>query len=378
MSTARKILGYLRPDGQIGIRNYVAIVFTTHCSLVVSEKLHALFPHSTQVSGYPLGCQLREPPLRKIVAQASHSQYAAALVVGLGCEGTEAHMVANEIAKSGKPVEAVKIQDEGGDIKAIEKGSRALAKLLQHASLAERAEMSPADLIVGGKCGGSDATSGLASNPAIGAAGDLVIENGGTYMVTEVQELLGCAEILAGRAINPQVAKDISDTIGEAERKSFAAGRFSWGYGNILGGLTSIEEKSYGALSKSGSKPLQGVQHEFRRPPTKGLYIQVADREAGTFAGDPESVNQMMACGAHIVMFTTGCGTTTGGLCPVIKVVGNPMRSQLIADSADFDTTPIIRGEKTVREMGAELYDELLAVAAGKLTKSEIHGHFEA
>jgi len=372
------ILGYLRPDGQLGIRNKVSIVYTTHCSLVVSQKLQSLFPVRTQLFGYPGGCALRDGPVHKIVALASHSASAAVLVVGLGCEGTDAYMVANEIAKSGRPVEAIKVNAEGGDLKAIEKGSRILVRLLQYASEVERAPMTPADLIVGQECGGSDATSGLASNPITGVAADLLIEAGGTYMHSETSELMGCSDILAARAVNEQVAQEIRQAIEEAEQRSFASGRFSWGYGNILGGLTSIEEKSYGCLAKSGTKPLQGILHEFKLPPSKGYFIQVGEPNSGTFHGDPEGINQFAACGAHIGLFTTGCGSTTGGLIPVIKVIANPKRMQLIQDNADFDATPIIRGEKTIQQMGEELYQEILAVAAGKLTKSEIYGHHEA
>jgi altronate dehydratase large subunit len=372
------ILGYLRPDGQIGIRNKVSIVFTTDCSRYVAQKLYRLFPAGTQIFGYPGGCALREGPLHKIPALDNHSSSAAALVVGLGCEGTDAYMVADEIAKSGRPVEAIKVNEAGGDLKTIEEGSRILVKLLQHASTVERAEMTPADLIVGTECGGSDATSGLASNPITGVVADLLIEAGGTYMHSETSELLGCADILAERAVNEQVAQEIREAIKKAEERSFAHGRFSWGYGNILGGLTSIEEKSYGCLAKSGTKPLQGVLKTYGLPPGKGYYIQVGEPMSGTFSGDPEGINQFAACGAHIGLFTTGCGSTTGGLIPVLKVIANPKRMQLIADNADLDATPVIRGEKTIREMGEELYADVLAVAAGKLTKSEIHGHFEA
>jgi altronate dehydratase len=238
--------------------------------------------------------------------------------------------------------------------------------------------MAPADLIVGQECGGSDASSGLASNPVTGVAADLLIEAGGTYMHAETAELLGCADILAARAVDEQVAQEVREVIEEAERRCFERGRFSWGYGNIMGGLTSIEEKSYGALAKSGTKPLQGILRKYGLPPGKGYYIQVGEPGAGFFHGDPEGINQFAAHGAHIGLFTTGCGSTTGGLIPVIKVIANPSRAQLIADHADFDSTPIIRGEKTIEEMGEELYAEILAVAAGKLTKSEIYGHYEA
>ncbi|MFH1085259.1 MAG: UxaA family hydrolase, partial [Chloroflexota bacterium] len=363
-----EIPGYLRPDGQIGIRNKVAIIYTTHCSMYVALKIQRLFPEGTQVLGYPGGCGYRDAPVNKIVQLGKHSQFGAALVVGLGCEGTEAHGVAARIAESGKPVEAIKINEEGGDIKTIEKGSRLMLQLLQHTSMAPRAVLTPADLIVGAECGGSDATSGLASNPTVGAAADLLIEAGGTYIHEEVSELLGCAEVLAARAVDEQAAQDITEAILAAEHSSFEHGRFSWGYGNILGGLTSIEEKSYGCLAKSGTKPLQGVLKTFGKPPRRGYWIMVGEPGSGTFHGDPEGINQFAACGAHIGLFTTGCGSTTGGLIPVIKLIGNTHRMQLIADNADVDCTPVIRGERTIAEMGQVLYDEILAVAAGKLT----------
>ncbi len=371
------ILGYRRPDGQLGIRNYVAVIYSTHCSYVVADKLQRMFP-GTQLFGYPGGCALRQGPVNKIVALGQHSQYGAALVVGLGCEGADAYMIRDEIAKSGRPVEAIKINECGGDIKTLEAGSRILLKLLQHTSQAERDKMTPADLIVGQECGGSDATSGLASNPITGVAADLLIDAGGTYMHSEASEMMGCADILAERAINAEAAADVRELIEEAERRSFEAGRFSWGYGNILGGLTSIEEKSYGAYAKSGTKPLQGVLRTFERPSRKGYWMQAGEPNSGTFHGDPEGINQFAACGAHIGLFTTGCGSTTGGLIPVIKVIANVNRRQLIADNADLDATPVIEGVKTIQEMGEELYQEILAVAAGKKTKSEIFQHFEA
>ena len=373
-----EILGYVRPDGQIGIRNRVAVIYTTHCSHNVARNIQEMFLEGTQLFGYPGGCALREPPFDKIVALGKHSQYGAVLVVGLGCEGADANMLAERIAESGKPVEAIKINEAGGDLRTIEEGARIMVKFLQHVSLAERAKLTPADLIVGAECGGSDATSGLASNPVVGAAADLLIEAGGSYMHAEICELMGCGDALAARAIDAEVAEDVREAIAEAERESFESGRFSWGYGNILGGLTSIEEKSYGCLAKSGTKPLQGLLHTFERPPRGGYWLRVDIPEAGTFHGDPEGINQHAACGAHIALFTTGCGSTTGGLIPVIKIIANPKRRQLIRDNADIDATPIIRGEKTIQEIGQELYEETLAVAAGKLTKSEIYRHFEA
>jgi len=374
-----RILGYARPDGQVGIRNKVSIIYTVDCSRFVAQKLKLMFPEHTQLFGYPGGCGFQEGPVNKVTALGNHSSSAGAVVLGLGCEGTDAYKVADAIAATGRPAEAIKINEAGGDIVTIEKASRALVSLIQQASTAERVEMAPADLVVGSECGGSDATSGLASNPLTGAAGDLLIEAGGTYMHEEVSELMGCADVLAERAVNVEVADDIRAAIEASEKACFEGGRFSWGYGNIEGGLTSIEEKSYGCLAKSGSKPLEGVLRTYGSlAGRKGYFISMSEPGSGTFSGDPEGINQFAAHGCHLAMFTTGCGSTTGGLIPVIKLLANPNRMQLIADNVDFDATPIVRGERTLDEMAPELYQEILAVAAGKLTKSEIHGHFEA
>ena len=371
------ILGYARPDGQIGIRNKVSIIFTVDCSRYVAQKLKMLFPEGTQIFGNPGGCGFSDGAFNKLIALGNHSSSAAALIVGLGCEGTDAYMLADAIAKTGRPVEALKINEEGGDIKLIENGSRILAKMLQQASATERVPMSPGDLIVGTECGGSDATSGLASNPITGVAGDMLVQADGTYMISEASELMGCSDILAARAVDAAAAADVRAVITEAEEQSFKSGRFAWGYGNIMGGLTSIEEKSYGALAKSGVSPVQGVLRTYGLPPRTGFWLQAGEPDSGWFHGDPEGINQFAACGAHMGLFTTGCGSTTGGLVPVIKVIGNPTRMQLIADNADFDSTPIIRGEATIQAMGEQLYAEILAVAAGKLTKSEVYGHYE-
>ena len=374
-----KMLGFARPDGQVGIRNKVSIIYTVDCSRFVAQKLKLMFPEYTQLFGYPGGCAFQDGPVNKVIALGNHSSSAGAVILGLGCEGTDAYKIADAIAATGRPAEAIKINEAGGDIVTIEKASRALVHLIQQASTAERVEMSPSDLVVGSECGGSDATSGLASNPLTGAAGDLLIEAGGTYMHEEVSELMGCADVLAERAVNVEVADDIRAAIEASEKACFEGGRFSWGYGNIKGGLTSIEEKSYGCLAKSGTKPLEGVLRTYGSlAGRKGYFISMSEPGSGTFSGDPEGINQFAAHGAHLAMFTTGCGSTTGGLIPVIKLLANPNRMQLIADNVDFDATPIVRGERTLDDMGGDLYAEILAVAAGKLTKSEIHGHYEA
>ncbi|MBT5876034.1 MAG: hydrolase, partial [Candidatus Latescibacteria bacterium] len=208
-----RMLGFARPDGQKGIRNKVSIIYTVDCARFVAQKLKMLYPEHTQLFGYPGGCAFEDGPVNKIIALGNHSSSAGALVLGLGCEGTNAHKVAEKIAATGRPVETVVIQETGGDILTIEKGSRALVHLIQQASMVERVDMTPDDLVVGSECGGSDATSGLASNPLTGIAGDLLIEAGGTYMHEEVSELMGCADVMAARAVNVEVSDDIREAI---------------------------------------------------------------------------------------------------------------------------------------------------------------------
>jgi altronate dehydratase large subunit len=302
-----EILGYRRPNGAVGIRNHVAIVYTTNCSKVVARSLHDRFPAGTQLFGYPEGCSFRDAPVAKLVAMAQHASYAAVLVVGLGCEGTNAHELAARIAESGQTVEAVAIQFDGGDLKTAEKGSRILVTLLQHASVVPRELLPISELVVGAECGGSDATSGLVANPLVGKVADRLIDQGGTYMHTEPHELMGCGDVLAARAVDEGVARDVRAAIEEAERESFESGAFQIGFGNIEGGLTTIEEKSYGCLAKSGSRPLQGVLRSYGRPPGKGYYLQVAPTASQTYYGDSEDVSQFAACGAHLAFFKTGC-----------------------------------------------------------------------
>ncbi len=373
-----EILGYRRPGGQLGIRNHVAIIYSTNCSLYVARALYDRYPVGTQLFGYPQGCRFREAPVQKLTAMAANPSFAGALVVGLGCEGTNARELARRLGESGKPCEAVVIQEEGGDLKTLEKASRILLGLLQHAAQTPRDILTERDLVVGGICGGSDATSGLVSNPLVGRIADRLVAHGGTYMHAEPHELMGCADVLAARAVSEDVAQDVRVAIEQAERESFESGSFHIGFGNIEGGLTTIEEKSYGCLAKSGSQPLRGVLRGYGRPPTGGYYLQIPVPGSETFYGDSENVSQFAACGAHLVLFTTGCGATTGGILPVVKIMANPHRPDLIADNVDYDATDVTRGQRSLDEMVDGLYVEMLAVAAGKPTKSEVHRHGEA
>ena len=226
----------------------------------------------------------------------------------------------------------------------------------------------------------------------MGAFADLLAQAGGTLIVEEPGELLGTEEALAARAATPEVGQEVIRTIRAWHAHSREVGYFYIGPGNVDGGLTTIEEKSAGALAKSGSSPLMGVLRGGEIPSGKGLYLLSTDRVAKPIpgvekratnvgldhGGDPKGVVWLISSGAHVVLFTTGRGSPTGCVVsPVIKVCGNPVTYRRMEDNMDINAGAIIEGEKTVAEVGREIFDEVLAVANGKLTKPELLGHDE-
>ena len=365
------ILGYERPDGQIGIRNHLAVICTVECARVVAAKIASQF-EGTQLFGRRTGCFWSGPMFDKLVALGKHPNVAAALVVGLGCEYIEAPDVAAEIAKSGKRVKHLVITESGGTLRSVEKGCRLIVDMMQEVDLTPRVAMEPADLVVAMDCAGSDATSGLASNPAVGAAADLLIDDDATvYFFNVEKELIAVGDILAARAVSEQVAEELR---GVCPRDGAPAVNL----GNRRGGITTYREKAAGALSKGGTTPIRGVIKTFCRPKEPGLYLEVMVPGSNEGECDPQCAMQMAACGAHIVVETTGVGTITGGVvAPVLKVCANPQTLSLLADDMDVDASPIMTGEKTVQQVGREVYEEILAVASGKRTRTEVLGHFE-
>jgi len=380
------VQGYRRPDGSVGIRNHIIVIYTSGCAQVVSEKIAALFP-GIQVVGWS-GCHADAFILEKLLAVGKHPNTCAVLVVSLGCESISAEDVIQGISTSGKPVESVVIQEAGGTLKAVEQGARVVEGMIEDSCQVERVGLGPADLVLGVECGGSDVTSGLAANPAVGTAVDLLIDAGGTVVFTETAELLGCEELLSARASSEKVAGEIKDAIERARREFERRGfLFSIARGNMVGGLTTREEKSIGALRKTGFSPVKGVLKLFQRPPTKGLYLldQFAwsglDKTpyiSGEVITDPKDMVKLTACGVHLIVFTTGRGSVAGCVVsPVLKVCGNPTTYLKMRDNMDINAAPIISGSKTCQEIGMDIYEEILKVASGKRTKAEVLGHSE-
>lgn len=374
--------GFGRPDGQTGIRNRLLVLFTVVCAEEVSRRV-AMQIDGAVVAGWR-DCMTNPMAQKKMLRLAENPNVGAVLVVSLGCECTDAPDIAAEIGKHGKPVALVSIQDVGGTRAAIEEGVRIGRELMTGDF--PRQEIGLADLIVGVECGGSDTTSGLAANPAVGIAADLIVAAGGRVIFEETNELLGCEEILARQSASPAVAADVLGAIQTAREWGVRSGQRAISAGNIEGGLTTIEEKSLGAIAKAGSSPIRSVLRggEWPRPSETGLhllapmYVEQDGWTGGGTISDPNGVTELAACGVHMVIFTTGRGTVTGsGIVPVIKVCGNPETFKNMSDNMDINAGTIMTGERSIVEVGEEIFAMIPSTAEGSPTRAEELGHFE-
>ncbi|MBX3070516.1 MAG: UxaA family hydrolase [Thermomicrobiales bacterium] len=382
-ASSLRFSGYLRPDGQVGIRNRLLVLFTVVCAEEVSRRVAMQLGDDAVVAGWR-DCMVSPHAQRKMLRLAANPNVGAVLVMSLGCECTDAPEIAQAIAEMGKPVSLVSIQGAGGTRAAIEQGVERGRALM--AEPFERREIGVADLLVGVECGGSDTTSGLAANPALGLASDAIIGAGGTVIFEETNELLGCEEALVRQAATPEVASEIVAAIQSARQWGVRTGQRAISAGNIEGGLTTIEEKSLGAVCKAGSTPVRSVLHggAWERPAEAGLhllapfYVEEAGWTGAGTISDPNGVTELAACGAHLVVFTTGRGTVTGsGIVPVIKVCGNPETYARMSDNMDINAGAIVTGEKSLAQVGEDIYDAILRTANGELTRAEELGHFE-
>jgi altronate dehydratase large subunit len=373
-------LGYPRPNGLVGTRNYVGIISTVSCANDVawwiSQKVKgtAAFLHGQ-------GCCQTKPDLdmanRTLISLGWNPNLAAVLVVSLGCESLSADSIADGIAQSGKPVERITIQRVGGATNAVAQGSRLVRSMVARASKLTRQEFDDSELVLGVKCGASDTTSGLTANPAAGAACDLLIDNGGACVFGETTEFIGAEHILVRRAESPQVAARISEIVGRMEKRAMAMGSDMRGgqptSGNIAGGLTTIEEKSLGAIVKAGTKPIRGVYEYGERITGKGLFI------VDTPGREPEFLTALAAAGAQIIVFTTGLGAPQGfPFVPVIKITGNPITYKNLKEHIDILIDTGHKEGLQTGQAGQVLFNEVLEVASGKPTKAEIgkYGNF--
>jgi altronate hydrolase len=374
------LTGYLRPDGKKGIRNLVAVIYTVQCSEFVARKIGEGF-EDVHVLGYK-NCHANAVALKVLKNIARHPNIYGLVVCSLGCEGTNGEVIVKEAESAGKPAHLISIQKTGGTLKTIDAGRKLVKSLIERRDEATRVEMSISDLRVATNCGGSDATSGLTANPAVGEVFDRIIEAGGTCFFDEITEMFGCREMAAERATTPDTAQRIRETIDRAVALAVRTGHFSIVSGNADGGLTTIEEKSLGAYMKSGHCPITDIIKVGESPEKNGLYLidSIPDEpwRGNSPINDSENISNAVGAGAHMLLFTTGRGSPVGGaVIPVIKICGNPRTSQMMKDDIDIDTSSILDGEETIQDVGKRILDYILMVASGKRTCSELLGHQE-
>ncbi|MBO5543185.1 MAG: UxaA family hydrolase [Oscillospiraceae bacterium] len=376
-----RLKGYRRADGHWGIRNHLLIIPTSVCASETASRIASLIPGAVAIPHQHGCCQVGEDykqTVRTLVGFGRNPNVGAVLVVGLGCEGIQPQVVAEEIAKSGKPVETITIQQCGGTLKTISAGAEICAGFARILAAQEREEFDISELVLGLECGGSDPTSGIASNPSVGRASNQLIDAGGTSILSETTELIGAEHLVAARCVTQELADRLVWMVKRIEEKSISYGVDLRGTqptpGNIEGGLTTIEEKSLGCIYKAGDKPVVGVL-EYAEPvdsAVKGLYFMDTPGE------DIDSITGMVAGGAQIVVFTTGRGTPTGcPIAPVIKVTGNPETYERMIDNIDINAGRVILEEASLEEVGQEIFDMMIRVSNGDLTKAESLGHKE-
>ena len=394
--------GYPRADGRAGTRNYLAIVSTVNCSASTSKLIADNFPKDElakyeNVDGllpitHKTGCGMQfdggdHQQLNRVLAGfARHPNVGAYLIVGLGCEVAQSsHLVesqqlvtveglggsSNGNGSNGQQPVMINIQDEGGVKKTVDAGVEAIRKMLPQVNDIQRVDVPASKLVLGMECGGSDGNSGITANPAVGVASDLIVAQGGTTILGETPEIYGAEHLFTRRAVRRDVGEKLIERIRwwEWYTRTFNAEiNNNPSPGNKEGGLTTIYEKSLGAVAKGGSAPLNSVLEYAEPATTPGLAIM------DTPGYDATSLTGIVAGGANVCVFTTGRGSVYG--CkpsPCIKIATNSLLYERMPDDMDINAGRVLEGT-SLEDMGRAIFEDILAVASGKLTKSEAQG----
>lgn len=384
-----RFMGYVRPDGRVGTRNFVGILSSVNCSATVIKRIAehftperlAAFPNVDGVVAFAQtsGCGMSSPSehfdlLRRTLAgYARHANLAGVLLVGLGCERNQvADLVASQGLQPGPLMRSFVMQDTGGTRATIAAGVAVIEEMLPLADAARRQPVSAAHLKVGLECGGSDGFSGIGANPALGAAMDILVRHGGTAILSETPEIHGVEFMLTRRAVSPEVGRKLLDRLAWwAEYTKGHNAQFNGvvGAGNQAGGLANIFEKSLGSAMKGGTTPLVDVVR----------YAEPIDKPGLVFMDspgyDPVATTGQIASGANLICFTTGRGSMFGSKpAPTLKLASNTPMFQRLEEDMDINCGLVIDGELSVEQMGERIFQCILRAASGEPTKSELLG----
>jgi len=374
---------FLRADGRKGIRNQIVVAYLVECAHhVAREMVYPVRERGVHLIGFG-GCYPNDYAARMMRALCTHPNVGGVILLSLGCESFNRTALSEAIAASGRPVETLVIQQTGGTRKTIEEGRRLLDSMLEAVAKTPRAPLRLEELIVGTVCGGSDASSGITANPGIGRAFDRLVEQGAGCIFEETGELIGCEDIMTARAATPELAGILRASVEKAARYYTVLGHGSFAPGNAEGGLTTQEEKSMGAYAKSGASRIAGLLKPGDRPPRGGLYLLDVVPDGEVRFGFPNindnaEIAELIACGSHVILFSTGRGSVVGSaISPVIKVCANPETYRRMSEDMDVDAGRILEGRASLDEVGREILELSVAVAGGARTKSEQLGHQE-
>ena len=386
--------GIVREDGRVATRNYIGVLTSVNCSATVARAIADHFRrdiHPEALAAFPnvdgivalthgAGCATDSEGeglkvLRRTLAgYARHANFAAVIVVGLGCETNQIQgLLAQEGLREGARLVTFSIQDTGGTSKSVARGIEVVKQLLPEANAVKRESVPASHLVVGLQCGGSDGYSGISANPALGAAVDLVVRHGGTAVLSETPEIYGGEHLLLQRAVSQAVADKLEARLRwwtEYCTRHHAEMDNNPSAGNKAGGLTTILEKSLGAIAKGGTTPMVDV-YEYAQPITAKGFVYM-----DTPGYDPVSATGQVAGGANLICFTTGRGSAYGcAPTPSLKLATNSALWAKQEEDMDINCGTVIDGSESVEQLGERIFQEMLAAASGRKTKSEQHGY---
>ena len=375
--------GFLRKDGRKGIRNVVVVTYLVECAHHVASRIAQHFQDDdVHLIGFS-GCAPNDYAELMMRQLCTHPNVGAVLLVSLGCENFQRNRLLKDIKESGRPASLIVIQEEGGTMPSIQKGISIINSLLEQRQTVPVVNIQWSDLVIGTVCGGSDGYSGITANPAVGCTFDYLIDQGATCIFEEPGELIGCEQLLQSRAVTPELGVQLHNCIVKANNYYKQMGHDSFSAGNATGGLTTIEEKSLGSYCKSGSRPIQGLTYPGIRPTSAGLWMMdvVPDGEARwgfPNINDNAEIMEMIACGCHLVLYTTGRGSVAGSaISPVVKVCSNPITYQHMVDDMDINAGAIVTDGQSFNDVRDQLLQCIEKTASGVPTKSELLGHRE-